>query len=141
VATKIELIVQPLRAVLFIFGLMLFPSINTPPVLFLIAAFGATPFCYYMKGKALPNDMPKLLISLTKSAAVTAVALILPVATILTLGRENGPLEFSWVLVAALLCAVSWFIAIYAIRHPIMQDPLFKGALRRLDTQFRKITK
>jgi O-antigen/teichoic acid export membrane protein len=140
-ATKIDLTVQPLRAVLFIFGLMSFPSINTPPVLFLIAASCATPYCYYMKGKALPNDMPKLLTSLAKSAAVTAASLILPVATILTLGRENGPLEFSWVLVAALLCAVSWFIAIYAIRHPITQDQFFKGALERFDALYRKIMK
>ncbi len=140
-ATKIDLIVQPLRAALFIFGLMLFPSINTPPVLYLIAASCATPYCYYMKGKALPNDMPNLLTSLAKSAAVTAVSLILPIATILTLGRENGPLEFSWVLAAAISCAVSWVVAIYAIRHPITQDPLFIGALQRFDILFWKIKK
>jgi hypothetical protein len=133
--------VQPLRAALFIFGLMLFPSINTPPVLFLIAASCATPFCYYMKGKALPNDLPNLLTSLAKSAAVTAVSLILPVAIILTLGRENGPLEFSWVFAAALSCAVSWVVAIFTIRHPIKQDPLFKGTLQRFVVVFRIIMK
>lgn len=139
--TRIELIVSPLRAALFIFGLMLFPSINTPPVLYLIAASCASPYCYYMKNKVLPNDMPNLLTSLAKSSAVTAVSLILPIAIILALGRDNGPLEFSWVLAAALSCAVSWVVAIYAIRHPITQDPLLIGTLQRFDTLFRKINK
>lgn len=140
-ATKIDLIVQPLRAALFIFGLALFPSIDTPPVLFLIAASCATPFGYYMKGKALSNDMPNLLTGLAKSAAVTAVSLILPVATILTVGRENGPLELSWVFAAAFSCAVSWVVAIYVIRHPMKHDPLFKVALQRFESAFRMIMK
>lgn len=133
VATRIDLIVQPLRAALFIVGLMLFPIINIPPILFLVAAFCATPFFYFLKGKVLPNDMISLFRTLLKSALVTAGSLILPTLIYLLNDKADGTVELLWFFVAGFSCTLGWIFSLHIIRHPLARDPIFLKLIGRLE--------
>lgn len=138
VVTKTELVVQPLKAVIFVVGLLLFPSIDVPPILFVIMAVVTTPYFFYMKSKALPNDNAHLVRVLSKSGAVTAISMTGPIALALGFGKQGTPIAPHLVALAAVSCALGWFVGVYAVRHPIVKDPAFVTATRRIAMLFRK---
>lgn len=134
-ATKIELITHPLRAAFFVVGLLLFRSIETLPILFVIAATFTTPFNFFMKSRALQNDMRSLLKALFKSGAVTGFALMIPILIYLIFVTES-PVGAIWVSISAAGSIFGWTIGLWITGHPIINDPLFLALAEKIHLKF-----
>lgn len=138
IATKIDLVVQPLRAGFFVSGLMLVPQLETPPLLFFIAAVCATPYCFHMKNKAIPTNTGYLFKSLGQSAMVTSVTLLGPMAITAIVGRADGLVSAATFIISLACAAAAWFAGLYVFRHPMTQDPLFISLVGRITHIWRR---
>jgi len=139
-ATKIELITHPLRALFFVTGLIIYPHIETPPFLFVIAATVSAPYAFFMKNKVLPNDYNRLIKQLTKSLLVTALSLI-P-----TLIFANSKIQISTIAIPALIPAsitaiICWYIALYVTRHQLINEAAFQSISKKTFGTLRAIVK
>lgn len=136
VAMKIELVVQPLRAVFIILGLIVLPHINTLPILYTIAAVCAAPYYYLMKEKVLPTRTIQFWQILARSGIVTAISLSAPLILSIYL-RQNGAIEFWGLVTAAMSCFALWILGLFLANHPLYHDPVFLGAVRRMKAFLR----
>jgi lipopolysaccharide exporter len=131
--TKLELLFQPLRAVLIIAIAMIFQSLFACAMAFLIAFMLYTPFAYMFKARCIPNDYQSLLSNLWLSAKVTLASLALPAGLAIHVGLDrSAPANLSVLISAAILCGVSWLVALVIFKHPVTDDPLFVRVTRRL---------
>ncbi len=131
IATAIDLVAQPLRAAVIVIGVLLYPSIQLPPVLLVLVAVCATPFFFWMKGKAQPNDLRALGRILLRSLAVTVISLAAPTGILLAI-PEARPVSIGSFFAAAILCGLSWLVALFLVRHPLIRDPLSIDLMRRV---------
>jgi len=125
--TKSELFYQPLRAALIVAAAVLFESIWACTIAFAIALIAHTPYIYAFKSRCIPNDYRLLLSQLWSSAKVTFAALSGPVILVIYegLGRHE-PMGIMLILTAALVCGLSWLMALILFKHPLTADPLFQ---------------
>jgi len=130
--TKVELIFQPLRALLIVVVAVLLKSLAACAVALVVALILQVPLLYRVKGQCLPNDYRALFANLLSSAKVALLALALPAAVALYagLGRQQA-LPLPVLLLAALACIVSWLLALVWLRHPLAQDPAFRRFMPR----------
>lgn len=131
--TKFELLFQPLRAALIVATAMIFQSLIACAMAFLIAFLLYTPVAYMFKARCIPNDYRSLSVNLWLSAKVTLAALILPaiLATYAGFGRSI-PVSLAVLMIAAILCSVSWLVALVIFKHPVTADSLFKRVTSKL---------
>jgi lipopolysaccharide exporter len=135
IATTIDLVVQPLRACLIVIGVLMFPLIQVPAILLVVVAACAAPYNYWMKGKAQPNDLRALFRILLKSLAVTVISIAGPVIIVFSFPRAE-PMGGWGLLVAAVVCCISWPIALLLVHHPLTKDPISNDLLRRARSLF-----
>lgn len=131
IATTIDFIVQPLRAAVIVIGVLLYPSIELPPILLALVGACVTPFFFWMKGKAQPNDLRALVRILVRSLAVTAVSVVAPVVILLSVTGAR-PIGILGLIAAAIMCGLSWLVALYVVRHPLISDPISIELMRRV---------
>jgi len=124
-ATRIDLVIQPIRAVLLVSAVLIFESMSAFAITFALIFIASGPYIYRIKGQCQPTDFRALLIVLRSSLIVTLVCMALPmIITVLTPAKTLIG-ELPTLLLSALLCAPSWLLATLWTRHPIVKDPLF----------------
>jgi len=125
-ATRADLVVQPIRALVLVVGVLLFQSMLSFAVLFALIFIAAVPYLYHIKAQAQPTDFPALFAKLRKSLAVTATCMTPPVfiAALIPANGTSGALAAMGL--SAALCALTWVGAVIFFRHPITNDPLFR---------------
>uniref|UniRef100_Q47DD1 Polysaccharide biosynthesis protein n=1 Tax=Dechloromonas aromatica (strain RCB) TaxID=159087 RepID=Q47DD1_DECAR len=136
-ATKIELITHPLRASFFVIGLIIFPHIETPPILFVIAAAFSSPYAFFMKNKVLPNNWRLLTKNLTKSLIVTAFSLT-PTLIFANYEFEILTITFPKLLLASIAAATGWYISLHIIKHQLINETIFLSISKRTLGIFKK---
>ena len=135
-ATKIELVTHPLRALLFVTGLMISPHIETPPILFVIAAAVSAPYAFFMKNKVLPNNYSQLINQLTKSFLVTALSLI-PALIVANCEIEIATITVPKLIPASIATITCWYIALYAMQHQLVNEPIFQSISKKMFDSLR----
>lgn len=125
--TRAELIVQPLRVALVALAAYVFRSLMACAIAFLIAFVIAAPIFYLFKQNAQRGDVRALCANLWRSAQVTVVSLLVPLAIALKfdLGRAE-PIPLPFLACAVLSAAFAWLAAVHLLRHPIRNDALFR---------------
>ncbi len=131
--TKVELVFQPLRAVMVVVAAVVFRSPLACAIAFCLAMLLQLPLIYWVKGRFQPNDWRTLGRQLLRNAVVCGAALMLPLGIALWQGlQRNGPMPLQWFLLAIFLCITSWLLALVLLRHPLALDPAFQRVLSRL---------
>lgn len=130
---KAELLFQPIRALLIITAALIYQSLLSCAVAYLIAFTMQTPLLYFFKSNCIPNNYWKLLADVSRSAAVTLVALAVPCAIAIQagIGRQE-PVSLVLLAVSALLCAICWLVALIIFKHPLVLHPISKRIIDRL---------
>ena len=124
-ATRIDLVVQPIRAILLVSAVIVFQNMLSFAITFALIFIFSAPYIYRIKGRSQPTDFHALFSGLRSSLFVT-LACMAPTTAILfltPLKEEIG--EFPMLLVSTLLCAPAWLFAIIWLRHPVVSDPMF----------------
>ncbi|MFG6486097.1 lipopolysaccharide biosynthesis protein [Roseateles sp. BYS78W] len=124
--TRMELVFQPLRAILIVVA-----AATWRQPWACAAAFGLTlvlqlPLIYAVKSRFLPNDWGALRRNLARSFAVSALALAVPaLLRVLLRHQPDAPMAWSGFGLAIVSCIVSWLLALSWCRHPLAADPAF----------------
>jgi len=120
VATKTDLVAQPVRAAILVAAVLLFRSLEAVAWAAVLVNVLSTPYFLWVKNKLLPTDKAAMLKGLTASLAVTLGCLALPATVVLlSEGRPSGPLGM---VVQALVTGVVWVLAVFWLRHPLSED-------------------
>lgn len=129
-ATRIDLTIQPLRALILIAGIAVFKSPEAFALLFTAIFALSVPYYYHVKSRQQPTDFPALFHVLSRSALVTLLCMALPLAVFFY--APTTPVSLPQLALAGLLCAITWLVAIMVVKHPLSTDPLFNKAIRRI---------
>lgn len=126
-ASRADLIMQPLRAAILIAVILTFKSLESFAIAFAAVYALMTPVFYAIKTRAVPNDVRAILRALARSGGVTVLA-VTPSLTLKIIftnaGYEVVPLAALFFAVAA--TGVSWFLALHVMRHPIAKEPVLR---------------
>ncbi|THF63646.1 lipopolysaccharide biosynthesis protein [Pseudothauera nasutitermitis] len=127
-ATRIDLVIQPIRAVVLVGGVIAFQNMLSFAILFAAFFVLSVPYIYRVKARGQANDLPALFGGLKKSLLVTAACMLPPLLVLLA--PQGGGI--ARLLLSATLCALAWVAAVALFRHPLADEPLFRRALRML---------
>lgn len=127
-ATTADLVIQPLRAVFLVAGVVIFRSIESFAIIFSAIFVFSTPYIYYIKSKCQPTDFRALIFSLKKSLKVTAFSIAGPALIGLYETDGSALQDIARLGLAAIACTAGWAIAITIFDHPLKNDPIFKRA-------------
>lgn len=131
--TRFDLTMQPLRLLLIIGAAWWFKSIVACAVALLLISVLSLPVFAWLKARAFPTDWSQWVAQVGRSALV-AIASLLPALLhgwVIGFDRET-PASLLIVIPVSLLCAAFWLAAVFAVRHPVIQEPVFQSTWRRL---------
>lgn len=131
-STKINIVVEPLKAVILVIGVMAFQSIEGFAILFAVLFSLSIPYNYYMKSKCQPTDFDLFYLYLSKSLAVTIFCSAVPIIVLLAAPRSSGAIKISFVIIAAALSGVTWLASLVLLKHPLAADPAFQKFSSRI---------
>ncbi|MPM65906.1 hypothetical protein SDC9_112810 [bioreactor metagenome] len=131
-ATRIDLVIQPIRAILLVSAVIIFQNIQSFAITFALIFVASGPYIYRIKGRCQPTDFRALFSAMRSSAIVTLACMALPTAILLFTPLKALVGELPMLLLSILLCAPSWLLAVILTHHPIVKDPLFIKLLRAL---------
>lgn len=123
--TKLELIIQPTRAVIIVLAVLYFRSVEAAAVAFAIVFTGSVFVIYMFKGVAIRTDWHALFNSLGKSLAVTIICILIPASLNLHLRGPDGATSSPILFMAAVIVAIAWFFALRIVDHPLSREPLY----------------
>lgn len=141
VATKIDLILQPVTAVVLAGVAIAFKSLHAVAISFALISIASVPFHYAMKNRFLKTDFHAMLIALRPSALVTFISI-----TPAVLFHEFGPYDgktLTWpyfALTAGLYC-MTWAVSLFIVQHPITNDPALRERLEKITLMMRLRTR
>lgn len=135
--TKLELVLQPLRAVLVVAAVLYFKSLAACALALVLFMALSIPMWYGLKGRSIPNDWPALRRGLGRSALVSVVSLVVPGLLRLLGADERGATGAGVMLAAAVACAAGWLLALVCLKHPLAADPAFARFARFLPKPLR----
>lgn len=123
--TRIELTIQPLRALLIVSTALIFRSLFACAVAFLLSYMLCTPLLYFVKEKCIRTDYPELGRGLFVSAKLTVLTLVLPAILITKMPSQNDATGIAMLLIgASILAGVSWTVTLFLLNHPLNSDPV-----------------
>jgi O-antigen/teichoic acid export membrane protein len=123
VATRTDLLVQPIRATIVIAAALIFRSLEAIAWATLAAYVLATPYFLLVKHRLIPTDLAAMRHGLTASLVLTAACLVLPGASlVLVFGAEGA--NTLGTFVHAALAAMVWILGIFWLKHPLSRDAL-----------------
>lgn len=131
-AMRIDLILQPLRAVLLVLTAIWFKTTEAFAIAFALTALISLPYHYIIKSKFVKTDFAALFSVLRKSAFVTVASCSIPALIAVSAERSDAALDTRLLLTAGCACAVIWLISLIVFRHPLAQDPAFRHHLEKL---------
>lgn len=133
-ATRTELVVQPLRAAILIGATLYFRSIEAFAVSFAFVFVAFTPVLYFVKQKVVPTDWAGLMNGLYASAKVTLLSLspALLVSLLTPEPSPDDPLNLGALILGGSLTLVLWLVALRVTHHPIAYDPALRAAASRI---------
>lgn len=126
-ATKADLVLQPIRIVAIVFAAVMFESILACAIAFCLAFALGLPIFLAFKQRCVPNDYKAISGGLLKSLQVSAATLAIGAMVSYTNGIDRaepiGAIQFALICLAT---AASWVGAAVLFKHPIALEPMFK---------------
>lgn len=132
-ATKIDLVIQPIRAVLLVTVVAVFESMDAFAITFFVIFIASTPYVYYVKSQCQPTDLRALSNGLMKSALITIISMTPPVAIVFLTPSINDLGGTITLVLSALTCVFFWVIAIIKTKHPIENDRIFISTIQKIN--------
>lgn len=130
-ATRIDLVTQPTRAVILVLGVIVFQSMEAFSIIFFVITIFSLPYVYHIKSKFQPTPMRNLAQCLSKSMAVTTITLLAPIAVWIattlspSIFKLLSDYEISKMLLLGATCIPAWIAGVILSKHPISNDPIF----------------
>lgn len=134
-ATNAEFLIQPIRAAVLVAGVIYFQNIESFAILFAAVSTFAVPFIYYVKERCQPTDFRAMYEVLRKSLLVSVASMIFPIGVSYYMSHSSLLGAIGILALSALGCMVVWTLALFWVKHPLVNDPL---VLRSLDMLMRK---
>lgn len=132
-ATRAELIVQPMRFALIAVTAVVFESVFACAMAYLAMSVVSLPVFYWFKGKVVKNDFRQLLSGLGKSGQISLLTLLVPgLVSLLGDWSRTTPLSLTATLGAMLAALVAWPISLQLFAHPLTRDPAYLKLKQRL---------
>lgn len=129
-ATRADLVIQPLRALAIVGAAVVFESLFACAVAFLVAFALVTPYLYRIKDRCMATDYASLRRELWASGKVTVITLLLPaILAVFAPAGDSVPEVALRLVPAAVLAAVSWVAGLFLFDHPLKTDPLLQRVL------------
>jgi len=126
-ATRIDLLLQPIRLLLIVLAASLFGSVRACAIAYLVWALASTPVFWWAKRRSVEDDGPLLRRYLRSTLLVTAATLLpaLLHASWLGWSREVPAPPWQWLAVCAagVCCGM---VAVQWCAHPLAQEPSFR---------------
>lgn len=114
IASTVDLVFQPFRAVVMVCTAMVFKSLLACAIAYAACFVLFTPFCYLAKGRCIPNDWHSLWPGVLRNMWLTVAALAPACAVRTALGE--GALAMA---LSAALTSLTWVAAIALTKHPL----------------------
>ncbi len=132
--TRVELLIQPLRLVLIVLAAVLLRSLEAVAVAYLAAAILAAPCYLLVVARAAPGVLSGLLPGLLPSALVALVAVLPALGHTALAGGwgRSAPIDLWWVVAAVAAGMAAALLVAERIRHPVVAEPAYRAAKRRL---------
>jgi len=125
--TKVELLWQPLRAVMIVLAALWFRSMLACAIALLLALLLQVPLLYAVKARYMQNNWRAWCLNLGHSVAAAAFSLVAPAGIAWHYGLDRStPMPAAAFVAAVVLCMVTWILGLLIVRHPMTQDPVFK---------------
>jgi len=122
-ATRAELLVQPIRLAIIATTAVVFESVFSCAIAYLVTMAVATPIFYWFKGLGVKNDIKGLAFGLAKSALVTLGTLIIPAAYAYSAGvNRDTPIRTEELILIVILSIGSWFLSLKHSRHLLIDE-------------------
>ena len=125
-ATKAELVVQPVRFALIAAAALVFQTTMACALAYLLITCMSLPVFYWFKGRAIQNDIPRLLSALARSGLVATSTLAIPalISILGGLGRTE-PLSHLDIFLAGVAALIAWPLSLHLSSHPLSQDEAY----------------
>ena len=121
IATKADLIAQPIRVAILVAAAVAFKSLEAVAWASLLVSVLSTPYFLWVKNGLLPTDKTAMRRGLFSSMIVTAACLFIPAFNMILLSH-GGPSGLAGTLVQAVITPIAWVIALFWLGHPLSQD-------------------
>ena len=128
-ATQADLVIQPIRAVVLVLGVMIFQSIESFAILFAVTSILSVPYIYYIKSKSQPTNFTAMFVVMKKSLLITLCTLVGPALVAQFSGDGTLGQSITLLALSAILCGAAWIAATIFLKHPLSDDPIFKRAV------------
>lgn len=123
VATKTDLIAQPIRAAILVAAALIFKSLEAIAWAALLVNILSTPYFLWVKNRLLPTDKQAMRKGLMSSLVLTITCLLVPLLCVIFIDRGNPSGMVSTLLQSALTLII-WVLTVFWLRHPLSRDPL-----------------
>ena len=131
-ASRIDLLLQPIRAVVSVLAVWLTRSMDAFAIVFALLSIASVPVHYWVKSRVQPTDTSSLARGLRLSFIVAALSSVAPAVIFVSATRTSGLIGGTALLTAALLCVFSWISAMLLTNHPLTTDPAVAKQLTRV---------
>ena len=132
VVTRLELLIHPLRIVVILGALVVWPEMSTVAWVFIGSAVFGVLLYRRAVHRLAPMSLRRYLGMLMRSAAVAA-AFVLPALLVrLLLGAAEGEHGVPVLTACAVGGAMLAMLTGYMVRHPLLEEPWVQGLMRRL---------
>lgn len=135
-ATRIDLVTQPIRAVTLVVGVIVSQSMEIFAILFALVSALSAPYVYYIKSKCQKTDGIAMTVALKKSLLVTVLCMAAPLVISYHWSNVAPADNIILITAAGALFVASWMMAIVIVGHPLLDDPLCQKAMCLLKLQW-----
>ena len=131
VATKTDLIAQPIRALILVSAAMVFRSLEAIAWASLFVNILSTPYFLWVKNRLLPTDIPAIRRGLFASLVLTVTCLLFPIMWVAFIdhGHPSGLIS---TMMQSAITVTTWFFFIFRLKHPLCKDQLILKIRKKL---------
>lgn len=135
IATKTEIVINGLRAILIASAILIYETIYAPAISSIIVSAAALPYWYVIKNRVRANNLKALMMTLVRSGASTLIS-ILPSITFVYLLKNNEPASLLEIASLGILTLLFWIFSLYAVGHQLSRDPLLITIVQRIKNSY-----
>lgn len=135
VATRTDLIVQPIRALCIVLAATVFQTVESVAWAALAVNVIGLPYFLLVKNRLLATDWGAYRRAILASAALAAVSLAIPAASKI-LCAVDGMVGTPMLLAQAAICVVIWLPGVFYLKHPLSMNQFVRTRRDRAVERF-----
>jgi lipopolysaccharide exporter len=131
IASKTDLIAQPIRAAILVAAALIFKSLEAIAWAGLLVNVLSTPYFLWVKNSLMPTDVLAMRKGLVASFLLTIACLFLPLMWVLFVD-QGKPAGLVSTFLQGAVALIAWVLAIFWLGHPLSTDKLVIEMRRKL---------